>query len=226
MTALKTGLVGVITLFVISCNKENAIKPSFVNSQATESVVTVTGADVVKIGTQVWMKKDLTTSNYRNGDKIPQVKDLAKWAKLTTGAWCWYNNDPRYGKLYNWYAVNDPRGLAPVGWHIPTDADWNSLTAYLGGFTVAGGKMKETGTTHWLTPNADATNSSGFTALPGGLRYDQGQFIDVGHYGYWWSANESGTQSGSCRFLTYFYGTLSASADYKPTGFSVRCLKD
>ncbi|MEP7317924.1 MAG: fibrobacter succinogenes major paralogous domain-containing protein [Panacibacter sp.] len=231
MKTIKTGIATLMLLLAISCKKENIIIQSSAKmdesaAQDLATDFTGLGTEAIKIGTQVWKKKDLITSYYRNGDKIPQVKDPAKWAKLTTGAWCWYNGDPRNGKLYNWYAVNDPRGLAPTGWHIPADAEWDSLTAYLGGFTVAGGKMKETGTTHWLAPNADATNSSGFTALPGGARYDFGDFGERGSAVYWWSSSESGSLSGSCRYLTYFYGTLSSSADYKPTGFSVRCIKD
>src|SRR5690606_33259564 len=119
-------------------------------------------------------------------DVIPQVTDPTIWGNLTTGAWCYYNNDPAneiiYGKLYNWYAVNDPRGLAPVGWHIPSDSEWTILTDYLGGFEVAGGKMKETGTTHWANPNIGADNSSGFTGLPGGYRaYNSAEFNTIGN---------------------------------------------
>lgn len=128
---------------------------------------------IVKIGNQVWMAENLNTSHYLNGDSIPQVQDKAEWVALTTGAWCYYQNDAEngktYGKLYNWYAVNDPRGLAPEGWHIPTDAEWIALIDYLGGTNVAGGKMKQIGTVHWISPNLGATNESGFSALPGGL---------------------------------------------------------
>lgn len=228
---IKTGFAVLLLVVAISCKKENSTiqssaKTSDGVTQSVSSDLSIAGTAAVKIGTQVWMKKDLTTSYYRNGDKIPEVKDPVKWAKLTTGAWCWYNNDPRYGKLYNWYAVNDPRGLAPAGWHIPSDAEWTALTTFLGGYTVAGGKMKETGTTHWLTPNTDATNSSGFTALPGGTRYYLGDFFDVGGYGYWWSSTESDSQSAYHRLLTYFYGAISRFTDYKTNGFSVRCIKD
>src|ERR1035437_4904310 len=127
----------------------------------------------VTICTQSWMLKNLDVSTYRNGDLIPEVTDGSAWSALTAGAWCWYNNDSAtnastYGKLYNWYAVNDPRGLAPTGWHVPSDAEWTTLSTCLGGNAVAGGAMKETGTTHWTSPNTGATNSSGFTGLPGG----------------------------------------------------------
>lgn len=225
---IKTGFAAVLLLLAISCKKENSSMQSSVssNESASQSLTSDPGPEAVRIGTQVWKKKDLTTSYYANGDKIPQVKDDAKWAKLTTGAWCWYNNDPRYGKLYNWYAVNDPRGLAPKGWHVPTEEEWVTLTNYLGGYAVAGGKMKETGTSHWITPNADATNSSGFTALPGGSRYYLGTFVDAGGYGYWWSSTEADPQAAHYRYLTYFYGAISGTADYKSNGFSVRLVKD
>src|SRR5665647_2153473 len=140
----------------------------------------------VTICTQVWMLKNLDVSTYRNGDLIPEVTDQTAWATLTTGAWCYNNNDPAvgviYGKLYNWYAVNDPRGLAPTGWHVPSDAEWTTLSTCLGGDAVAGGAKKETGTTHWTSPNTGATNSSGFTALPGGLRDRTGPFYNVAKY--------------------------------------------
>ncbi|MBK8080215.1 MAG: fibrobacter succinogenes major paralogous domain-containing protein [Saprospiraceae bacterium] len=119
----------------------------------------------IQIGTQKWMSKNLDVAFYRNGDPIPQVTSPTAWAVLSTGAWCYYNNDPiqgnKYGKLYNWYAVNDPRGLAPQGWHIPSDAEWTTLEITLGGVSVAGGKMKEAGTLNWVSPNTGADNSSG-----------------------------------------------------------------
>ena len=228
---IKTGFAALVLLLAISCKKENTPIQSSVgiDQNATTTVqadINERTGDAINIGTQVWKKKDLVTSFYRNGDKIPEVKNPAKWSHLTTGAWCWYNNNPANGKLYNWYAVNDPRGLAPQGWHVPSDSDWTTLTTYLGGLTLAGGKMKETGTIHWLTPNADATNSSGFTALPGGTRYYLGSFFDMGGYGYWWSSTESDFQSAHYRYLTYFYGTISGNTDYKLNGFSIRCIKD
>ena len=147
-TSIKTTLAAFGLLVAFSCNKE-------INRQLP--IEDYDAADVVagkyahvKIGTQVWMSTNLDVTYYRNGDKIPQVKDSVKWARLTTGAWCWYNNDSAtgavYGKLYNWYAVNDPRGLAPIGWHIPSDTEWDTLSARLGGASKAGGKLKDTGT--------------------------------------------------------------------------------
>ena len=182
------------------------------------------------IATQRWMDKNLEGVTYRNGDVIPQVTDATTWAALTTGAWCYYNNDPAngaiYGKLYNWYAVNDPRGLAPQGWHIPTDAEWTTLSTLLGGESVAGGKMKTTGTTRWTTPNTNATNESGFSGLPGGNRSNSGAFTNVGNYGYWQSSTESGSTAARYRYLGYLNGNLDRFSFFKTAGFSVRCLRD
>jgi len=185
---------------------------------------------LITIGTQTWTLKNLDVVTYRNGDPIPQVQDDTAWVNLTTGAWCYYvnntGNGTTYGKLYNWYAVNDPRGLAPNGYHIPTDAEWSILTDYLGGTVTAGGKMKEAGTSHWLSPNTGATNSSGFTGLPGGTRDYYGYFYDIGAYGNWWSSSEYDTDYAWYRYLTSNYGNVGRSAFFKLNGFSVRCLRD
>ncbi|MCB9001260.1 MAG: fibrobacter succinogenes major paralogous domain-containing protein [Bacteroidales bacterium] len=147
----------------------------------------------VTIGNQVWMAENLKTTHYNDGTAIPNVTDGNEWAALTTGAYCWYSNatayKDTYGALYNWYAVNTGK-LAPTGWHVATDAEWTTLTTYLGGESVAGGKLKETDTTHWASPNTGATNETGFTALPGGYRGRGGAFGGIGGYGYWWSATE------------------------------------
>ncbi|MEO6130507.1 MAG: fibrobacter succinogenes major paralogous domain-containing protein [Saprospiraceae bacterium] len=181
------------------------------------------------IGTQQWMDKNLDVTTYRNGDLITYVTDPTAWAGLTTGAWCYYNNDPSnngpYGKLYNWYAVNDPRGLAPVGWHVPTDAEFTQLTTELGGEPVAGGKMKVTGTTLWQTPNTGATNTSGWAGLPGGTRNYDGTFFDVGVFGLWWSASESPPYVWN-RYLSYINAGAYRAGAYKATGYSVRCVRD
>ena len=187
----------------------------------------------VTICSQVWMCKNLDVSTYRNGDPIPKVTDPNTWANLTTGAYCYYNNDSAqyaavYGKLYNWYAVNDPRGLAPLGWHVPSNGEWAALETCLGGSSVAGGKMKEAGTAHWLSPNTGATNSSGFTGLPGGFRTYFGSFDLIGGHGYWWSSTEINTTDAWHLYLPYYNGTsyrLSFGLG-KLYGFSVRCLRD
>jgi uncharacterized protein (TIGR02145 family) len=196
----------------------------------------------VPIGTQTWDKCNLNVTTYRDNHPIPQVTDPTAWANLTTGAWCYYQNnsanEPIYGKLYNWYAVagiydaasfNNPslrKQLAPVGRSIPTDGEWTQLTDFLGGVTVAGGKMKETGFCRWLTPNTDATNSSGFSGLPGGFRLETGTFFSVGSvYGMWWSSSETTNPATAwSRYLNYNVGNSVIGNDRKKNGFSVRCL--
>ena len=179
---------------------------------------------------QEWMAENLRTTTYANGDPIPNVTDANQWENLTTGAWAHYNNDSQYenpyGKLYNWYTVNDPRNVCPTGWHVPTDAEWTVLIDYLGGESVAGGKMKSTGTQYWLYPNTDATNESGFSGLPGGFRNGNGTFLGIGDFGYWWSSTEDGTYFAWDRALDYSSGGVSRGNVYKESGFSVRCLRD
>lgn len=185
---------------------------------------------VVKIGSQTWMAENLRVTHYRNGDPIPNVTDSAGWRNLTTGAYCDYNNDPDvadiYGKLYNWYAVSDSRNIAPVGWHVATDADWTKLTTYLGGESAAGSKLKEEGTTHWMDPNSGASNQDDFTALPGGCRYLDSSFRNKGETGYWYTSTESGPSSAWHREMYYNYYDVFRLAQSKTLGFSVRCVKD
>lgn len=187
----------------------------------------------VSICCQRWMTKNLDVVTYRNGDTIPQVTDEVEWFELTTGAYCYYDNDSAtyaamYGKLYNWYAVTDPRGLAPEGWYIPTDFEWTTLSSCLGGDPLAGGPMKETGTIHWTTPNSGATNLSGFVGLPGGRRNHSGTFSQIGNEGRWWTSSDGGDTSYAwCRMLSYTNGTLLRDGSaLKRFGFSVRCLRD
>ena len=189
--------------------------------------------DTVSIGRQLWMKVNLKTTRYRNGDVIPRVTETTAWDTLTTGAWCWYNNDSAtydaaYGKLYNWFAVNDPRGLAPTGWHIPSDVDWIRLSTFLGGDLIAGGALKEAGTTHWKTPNIGATNNSGFTGLPGGIRATIWSFNSVDGYGHWWSSTENDAANAGFRGLAYDVGSIGGGGGIfadKRLGYSVRCLR-
>ena len=224
-----------------------------VRAYATNTVGTAYGSDIefttsnvtnlpsVTIGNQIWTSQNLDVTTYRNGDAIPQVTDPTAWANLTTGAWCYYNNDaangPIYGKLYNWYAVNDPRGLAPTGWHVASDAEWNKLVKYIdptadttcqscAQSATAGGAMKETGTSHWASPNTGATNSSGFAGLPGGNRYNDGTFHDIGFNCYWWSSTEYSTTNAWYRYLNYDFSLVARNDYYKAIGFSVRCLRD
>jgi len=185
----------------------------------------------VRIGNQVWMTENLNVDHYRNGDPIPDVRDPQEWTELTTGAWCYFNNNPAngaiYGKLYNWYAVNDPRGLAPQGWHIPSDAEWQMLVDHLGGSAVAGGKLKEQGTKHWDSPNTGASNESGFSALPGGHRdFLDGNYIDMGTVPFFWSSTENNSFDAFVRFLHYDHPVVSHYYFNVHQGASVRCVRD
>jgi len=184
----------------------------------------------IQIGNQVWMAENLRTTKYRNGSLIPNILDDITWDNTTKGAYCHYENNDSiadvYGHLYNWYAVTDSRGLAPSGWHIPTESEWEKLAVFLGGEQTAGNKLKEKGTVHWTFPNLDATNESGFIALPCGARGEVGQYCFLGTAGYWWSSDPTnnrtaflhGMTNHSAQFLKYTYN--------KEYGFSIRCLKD
>ena len=221
---IKTG-TNSITLFVL--NEFNELRGDNIRFKVDAST---NNLNTIKIGNQTWTTKNLDVTTYQNGDAIPQVQDAAAWRNLTTGAWCFYENKTAngsiYGKLYNWYAVNDPRGLAPNGYHIPTDSEWTALTTYLGGLSVSGGKMKDAGLLYWLSPNTGATNSSGFTGLPGGYRFYTGFFNNVGAYGYWWSSSEYNTDYSWSRYLGNYIGYVASYFSYKQNGFSVRCIKD
>ena len=211
----------------------------YVRSYSTNAGGTAYGNEVVfttailgTIGTQVWTTQNLNVSVYRDGTPIPKVENAATWAS-GYGAYCYYNNDSAtyasiYGKLYNWYAVHDSAhgGLAPTGYHIPSDSEWTTLTAYLGGTAVAGGKLKDAGTTRWTTPNTGATNSSGFIGLPGGNRYNNGTFYYIGTEGYWWSSTEANTASAWYRIMYYSSGNVFRGSSTKASGFSVRCIRD
>jgi uncharacterized protein (TIGR02145 family) len=185
-------------------------------------------AGPVVIGTQKWMEKNLDVTTYRNGDVIPQVTDPTAWEALTTGAWCYYNNDPLngaiYGKLYNWYAVNDPRGLAPQGFHIPTNDEWSTLSSFLGGNASAGSKMYSS--TQFGSMNPGATNQSGYTALPGGDRYLNGLFANVGGESRIWTATVTNSSNAYNVHLQGWNNNLHRHDMDKRNGFSVRCLRD
>jgi uncharacterized protein (TIGR02145 family) len=179
---------------------------------------------------QAWMGENLRTTIYANGDPIPNVIDDLQWNNLTTSAWAHYNNDNQYenpyGKIYNWYTVADPRNVCPTGWHVPSNADWTVLTDYLGGESVAGGKMKSTGAQYWQSPNTDATNESGFSGLPGGFRFPYGPFATIGEIGFWWSSTEGNSDYAWCRDLSYANGAVFSYTSGKTRGLSVRCLRD
>ncbi len=217
-------LIIAMILICISCKKDNSTSPT------TLTVCT----EPIYIGTQVWICKNLDIDHYRNGDAIPEVKDFKEWSSLTTGAWCYYNNDStmgaKYGKLYNWFALTDPRGLAPDGWHVPTDAEFTKLETFLGGTNLAGGKLKSTGTKEdgdglWWSQNVGATNESSFAAHPGGYRFYNGTFGNLGYFGYWWSYTEDNVGYAWSRFLYYDNAYFSKLSNNKNCGFSIRCVK-
>lgn len=187
--------------------------------------------NTVKIGNQCWMRENLKVSKYRNGEAIPTGLNNADWLNTRNGAYAIYDNsnvnEAIYGKLYNWYAVRDSRGLCPNGWHAPTDAEWTTLTNFLGGKVEAGGKMKSMGTTYWQSPNTGATNESGFSTLPGGFRKSDGNFIYNRSYAIFWSATEDDNLQPWSRFLNYDNGSVVSYFYYnKSFGNSVRCLRD
>jgi uncharacterized protein (TIGR02145 family) len=186
---------------------------------------------VVTIGTQTWMAENLRTSKYRTGGIIPKVVDDNTWMNFSTPAFTWYNHDSAglaltYGALYKWYTASQT-DLCPTGWHVPTRTEWSALISYLGGDSLAGGKLKETGLLNWNTPNAEATNSTGFTGRPGGLRtIGTAAFIDMGDRGYYWSATDYSAAYAYCYQLDFDSKKLHAIGNNKGNGFSVRCVKD
>ena len=184
----------------------------------------------VVIGRQVWMSENLRAWSYRDNTIIPKVTGNTQWGNLTTDAYCWYSNDSLtnskvYGAMYNWKTVESGK-LCPSGWHVPTRAEFDSLTAYLGGSSVAGGKLKESGTSHWDSPNTGGTNSSGFKGVPGGYRNIAGIFDNVRSFGYYWTSTQSSSTDAYHVLLSnsaaelYYYGAS------KVNGYSVRCLRD
>ena len=214
---------------------------SFLIGQTQNSIIENTDLSSVKIGSQLWTTQNLSVSTYRNGDVIPQVTDATKWSNLTTGAWCWYNNDSaanwQYGKLYNWFALNDARGIAPEGWHVPSDAEWNILIQELDPATDtvcqdckqsmrAGGEMKEAGKNHWKRPNTGASNYSGFKDLPGGGRNGNGSFYGTRTYGYWWTSTENNVDFAWNRALYCRSIGVLRTYSYKTLGYSIRLVKD
>lgn len=221
----------ILQAFASSCTKEALLEEKSggliygtMKDQESNSYKTI------KIGDQVWMAENLRTTIYSDGTPIPNVTDDKKFHALTTGAFCDYNNDPEnvktYGRLYNWYAVGSSHKIAPEGWHVPTEKDWEQLSNFLGGEKVAGAKLKETGTTHWNAQNIGATNTFGFCALPGGVRAEDGQFSFLGTAGYWWSATEGNQRSALLRGAGNNVTTLLLQYYYKEYGFSVRLIKD
>lgn len=234
LTCLASG-----TLYYVRAYATNSFGTAYglATSFTTQNNITETVTDIdgnlyhtVIIGTQVWLLENLKVTHYRNGDAIPNVTDGTTWSNLTTGAYCDYNitssNSSIYGRLYNFYAVVDSRNLCPTGWHVPSDAEWTTLTDYLGGESVVGGILKEIGTIHWASPNTGATNESGFTALPGGFCNLSGTFGEINDYGWWWSSTQYDPTTAWWRRMYYNYIGVYRDHSGKTNGFSVRCLSD
>lgn len=221
--------LGIFTFLLLSltcCKKEDDDQHSKIFTDIDGNVY-----HSVIIGSHTWMVENLKTTKYKNGTPILNVsEDGIAWSNLTTGAWCYYENDSLhnrdYGKLYNWHAVNNSNGICPEGWHVPSDSAWTELTDFLGGATITGGKLKESGTTHWNSPNTNASNMSGFTALPGGLRGVSGAFSDKGLAGNWWTATSVSTGSAWNRNLYCGNASINRGSYNKTFGYSVRCIKD
>ncbi len=185
---------------------------------------------VVKIGTQWWMAENLKTTKYRNGNTIPNVTNNTSWRNLTTGAYCNYNNDINkvaiYGRLYNWFTIDDSRGIAPLGWHVPSLTEMETLFIYFDSDTLCGGKMKSNCTSLWNSPNAGATNESGFSGIPGGFRSNLGVFQDISIWGIWWYATSIDPDYANVLVLFNHIPDFGQHLAPKKNGLSVRCIKD
>ncbi|MEO7983461.1 MAG: fibrobacter succinogenes major paralogous domain-containing protein [Bacteroidota bacterium] len=222
--------LSLLLLIFSACKKNNAEN---VNMECRDIDGNI--YDTVSICSKSWTKENLKVSHYRNGDLIPQVQNNLQWENLSTGAWCWYNNDSTnyssYGKLYNWYAINDSRGLAPAGWQIPTEGDWADLATCLGGEAIAGGKIKTRGTVQastglWETPNVTVDPYSNFNGRPGGYRDAPGSFIGLGSYNYWWSSTAANSTTAKMRVIINFLSNMNKGSFGNNYGFYVRCRKD
>jgi uncharacterized protein (TIGR02145 family) len=233
-------LLCVTTLVMVvlySCKKEKQ-SPGVPNPVHTSTpVADIDGNlyDTIQIGNQIWMKQNLKTRHYRDGSSITEIEDSLTWSLFYTGAqtpaWCSCNgdsvNNAVYGKLYNWYAVTDTHNICPTGWHVPSQAEWTTLINYLGGSALAGGHLKADSL--WVTPNTGATNSSGFTALPAGVRFEPGNYWVFGSYAFFWSSSRKDSATAYCTDLSNgsagaFGGAQGTSAS--GGAFSVRCIKD
>lgn len=212
----------IASVLLLSCDYINKLIGGGDNSKTNQPA---TVKQAIKIGDQTWISVNLSTSAFKNGDTIPQAKTDEEWKSAGEAgkpAWCYYNNDPKsgkkYGKLYNWFAVSDQRGLAPAGWHIADDTEWGALVDYLGGEAAAAPKMKSAGKTD--------TTACGFAGLPGGYRNDDGSFGSIDSTGAWWTTSEGETRGAWCRSLPGDYSNVNHCLFYKKMGLSVRCIKD
>jgi len=232
-------IAGIVLLSLSGCRKDsnnsNGVTTAVFNPDLTYGTMTDQDGNVCKtiqIGTQVWMAENLKVTRYRNGDLIgttnPATLSIAgeinpkyQWPCLNNES-----NVATYGRLYTWFAVTDSRNIAPAGWHVASDQEWITLRDFLGGESLAGGKLKETGTTHWVSPNTGATNVSGFTALPGGLREPAGFFYTSNPPGNWWTAKESDSLNAWHAYTDGVASYLLLLSSNKLVGYAVRCVKD
>ena len=227
-------MIPILSLVILSCFS------GCEKGDSGEEDGTVTDIDgnvykTVTIGTQVWMKENLKTTKYNDGSLIPLVTDNSEWIKLyletDEDGFCWYDNDrstygDTYGAFYNWYAV-EPDHICPAGWHLPSYDEWSTLIDFLGGSDEAGGEMKETGTTYWMTPNTGATNKSGFTALPaGGRPHVYGSFDPLGIEAAWWSKPKPGRTDPESLGISFNNIVVSRGTTFSTYGHSVRCIQD
>ncbi len=235
-----TGMLG-----TLNTNTQYFVRAYAVNSEGTaygqeisfrtwnDEMVTDIDGNVyhtVTVGSQVWLVENLSVTHYRNGDEIPLVTDNAEWEGLTSGAYSDYENNAAnavtYGRLYNWFAVDDSRNIAPEGWHVSMDAEWTAMTTYLGGEGIAGGKLKEAGLIHWLEPNSGATNETGFSALPGGHRDYAGIYTYIQWGGGWWTSTGENPNDARVRYMDHGSYDVWNYLEDKRYGRSVRCVKD
>jgi uncharacterized protein (TIGR02145 family) len=231
-----------VGLIILSCSNTEVIPKSTTVKDIDGNIY-----DTLKIGTQVWMVQNLKTTRYRNGDSIPNVKDAVAWSNITSGGYCNYSNEiyygTKYGRLYNWYAVSDTRNLAPIGWHVATDVDWTSLQDYLiaNGYNYdgsnAGNKIAKSlsANTDWYTGGTSVgsigydlskNNKSGFSALPGGYRINDGSFANKTYHAFWWTTTESSSTNAVYIYLHFSDPSLTIYPSSKKWGRSVRCVKD
>ncbi len=229
------GLKGQTTYYVraFAINSNGTGYGSILNMATLDSTITDIENNhyrIIQIGMQVWMAENLKTTKYRNGENITNVTTASGWNQAKTGAYCNYDNSGNlhtiYGSLYNFYAIADTRNIAPAGWHVPGNTEWDLMINLIGGKTVAGGKLKETGSAHWQSPNMGATNETGFTALPGGCRDDQGVFTAINEGGAWWMSTTSGSYLAWFCQMNKDDATFFSIAWLEGFGFSVRCVRD
>jgi uncharacterized protein (TIGR02145 family) len=234
-------LTGMLLVLSYSCKKDSnpdstgGTSTAIFNPALTYGTMTDQDGNkckTIQIGTQVWMAENLKVTKYRNGDPIVsttpstlsisgEINPIYQWPGMNDAG-----QVATYGRLYTWYAVTDSRNIAPAGWHVASLTEWTTLRDSLVGETLAGGKLKETGTTHWLSPNFGATNESGFTALPGGLREPSGVFYTNGQSSNWWTSTEKTAPNGWQAYTDAVSGTLLLLNSNKSVGYAVRCIKD